>query len=197
MFLSSLAKTCTSLGLQQDASDFSAALSSVLSAASHTNTMMWIGKMECCPLDLSTQGQMLKHGQVVKKLVGGSSLVNRKWSSGRSSEFQLILFQKTLFLCKTRENSTEPNNPHLLYESHISMNQVRIRDVVASDKNTFEVHKLEHVKVPGRKDSKAGIIMRLECESEEEKNDWVKAINVEVKQLRSSVKSMANQYWII
>ena len=68
---------------------------------------------------------------------------------------------------------------------------------MASNENTFEVHKVEHVKVAGQRDSKAGIIMRLECESEEEKNDWVKAINVEVKHLRSSVKTMANQFWII
>ena len=67
MFLSSLSKTCSDLGLHEDSEEFSAALSSILSAASHTNTMMWIGKMEDCPLDLSGQGQLLKQGRVEKR----------------------------------------------------------------------------------------------------------------------------------
>ena len=39
--------------------------------------------------------------------------------------------------------------------------------------------------------------MRLKCESEDVKNEWVKAINSEVKHLRSTVKSISNQFWII
>ena len=117
-------------------------------------------------------------------------------------------------LCKTNENLSEPNNPHLLYDNHIrqgniscfyqkhifnnfSLNQVRVRDVVADDENTFEVHKLEHLKADSSDDTKGGIVMRLECESEDVKNEWVKAINSEVKHLRSTVKSIANQFWII
>jgi hypothetical protein len=30
-------------------------LEGVLEAADHTNTMMWIGRMEDCPIDLSSQ----------------------------------------------------------------------------------------------------------------------------------------------
>ena len=78
-----------------------------------------------------------------------------------------------------------------------SLNQVRIRDVVANDENTFEVHKLEHLKAESTDDTKGGIVMRLECESEDVKNEWVKAINSEVKHLRSTVKSISNQFWII
>ncbi len=32
----------------------------VLEAAGHTNTMMWIGRMEDCPIDLSSQVSLLK-----------------------------------------------------------------------------------------------------------------------------------------
>ena len=32
------------------------------------------------------------------------------------------------------------------------------------------------------------VLMRLECKSNDEKEDWVKAINVEVKQLRAEAK---------
>ena len=78
-----------------------------------------------------------------------------------------------------------------------SLNQVRVRDVVADDENLFEVHKLEHLKDESSDDSKGGIVMRLECESEDVKNQWVKAINREVKQLRSTVKYISNQFWIL
>ena len=78
-----------------------------------------------------------------------------------------------------------------------SLNQIRVRDLVADDENLFEVHKWEHLKAESSDDSKGGIVMRLECESENVKNEWVKAINSEVKQLRSTVKSISNQFWII
>ena len=77
------------------------------------------------------------------------------------------------------------------------MNQVRVRDVIADDKNTFEVHKLEHVKDKSSKKTAGGIVMRLECESENRKNEWVKAINSEVKLLRSTAKCISSQFWIV
>ena len=71
---------------------------------------------------------------------------------------------------------------------------------------TFEVHKLENIKVgiavmglPSvlnpKRDLKSGLIMRLECESETEKNHWVKAINYEVKQLRTMAKNLSSQHF--
>ena len=119
MFLNSLSKTCKELGLTDASNEYSAALESILSAANHTNTMMWIGKMENCPLDLSGQGQLLKQGRVNNIFLGGSIKIRRKWSSQKSASCQLLLFQKTLMLCKTTENLSEPNNPNLFYESHI------------------------------------------------------------------------------
>ena len=60
MFLSSLCTTCSSLGLSEEARDYSVALEAVLESAAHTNTMMWIGSMVDCPIDLSGQGQLLR-----------------------------------------------------------------------------------------------------------------------------------------
>ena len=57
--------------------------------------------------------------------------------------------------------------------------------------------KLEHLKAECTDDTKGGILMRLECESEDVKNECVKAINSEVKHLRSTAKSISNQFWII
>ena len=80
---------------------------------------------------------------------------------------------------------------------------MRVRDVIADDETTFEVHKLEHIKDkeaagPGRGEAAAertsGIVMRLQCESEETKNAWVKAINSEVKQLRSAAKNISSSH---
>ena len=116
MFLESLSKTCAQLGLHESSSEFSAALSCVLAAASHANTMMWIGKMEDCPLDLPGQGQILKHGGLVKQ---GTMKIRRSWAHQKPSPCQLLLFHKTLVLCKTKEHLSEPNNPHLVYENHI------------------------------------------------------------------------------
>ena len=64
MFLSSISNTCKELGLAEASLEFSLALESVLAAASHTNTMMWIGKMVNCPIDLPSQGQLIKQGKV-------------------------------------------------------------------------------------------------------------------------------------
>ena len=65
LFLSSISKTCQDLDYTEAGEEFSSALESVLSAAGHTNTMMWIGRMVNCPIDLPSQGQLIKHGKVV------------------------------------------------------------------------------------------------------------------------------------
>ena len=118
MFLSSLSKTSKELGFDEASKEFSIALECILSAADHTNTMMWIGKMENCPLDLSGQGQLLKHGKVLNRFLGGNIKLG-KWSSQKLSSCYLFLFQKSLVLCKTSENVSESNNPHLYYSNYI------------------------------------------------------------------------------
>ena len=47
------------------------------------------------------------------------------------------------------------------------------------------------------KSDKNGVIMRLECESEDIKDDWVKAINSEVKQLRSMARILSSQFLLL
>ena len=117
MFLTSLSKTCKQLGFNEAAEDFASACDFISSAASHTNTMMWIGKMDNCPLDLSNQGQLLKHGQVLTRPLTGSAKKGRKWStsSQKASSCHLFLFQQTVVLCKTSENCKD----HLYYVDHI------------------------------------------------------------------------------
>eukprot|EP00091_Calanus_sinicus_P006616 TRINITY_DN17310_c0_g1_i1.p1 TRINITY_DN17310_c0_g1~~TRINITY_DN17310_c0_g1_i1.p1 ORF type:complete len:106 (+),score=25.52 TRINITY_DN17310_c0_g1_i1:251-568(+) len=60
MFLNDLCKTSHDLGDAASAEDYSAALRGVLSVVSHTNTMIWVGNMQTCPLSLCGQGQLLK-----------------------------------------------------------------------------------------------------------------------------------------
>jgi hypothetical protein len=48
-----------------------------------------------------------------------------------------------------------------------------------------------------KKDTKSGAIMRLECESEDVKDDWVRAINSEVKQLRSMARTLSSQFTLL
>ena len=71
-----------------------------------------------------------------------------------------------------------------------------MRDVIASCPRTFEVHKLEHIKaglsvmggevVVGDKGIQAGVVMRIICNTEKEKEEWVRSINCEVSNFCSS-----------
>ena len=77
------------------------------------------------------------------------------------------------------------------------MNQIRIRDVIADDDTTFEVHKLEHIKDKKSSEVGSGLMMRLQCEDEEDKNHWVRCINSEVKLLRNTTKNISSQTFIL
>ena len=86
--------------------------------------------------------------------------------------------------------------------SYFSVNKMRIRDTIGEDLNLFEVHKLEDVGVgigvdhktsDGNDDTNSVVMMRLECQSESEKNNWVKSINTEIKQLRTMAKALSSQ----
>ena len=73
------------------------------------------------------------------------------------------------------------------------MNQVRIRDVIAEDPNTFEIHRLERTAV-GMKEAEDEPVTRIECASEEEKIEWVSTINVEVKDLKFFAKRLSREF---
>ena len=64
MFLQSLSDCCADLDRASASLAYSLALERVLGAAEHTNTMMWVGAMEGCPHNLTSLGQLLKHGKV-------------------------------------------------------------------------------------------------------------------------------------
>jgi hypothetical protein len=123
MFLRSLSSACSEPAHTAQAEDYLTALQAVLSATSNTNTMMWIGTMADCPVDLSKQGELLKHGPVIKRPGSVKSRKGRKWSSVKlTSSFYLILFQQSLVLCRTSrtgENTAEPDNPALFYCNHV------------------------------------------------------------------------------
>ena len=65
MFLSALVRTTNDLGYFKDSENYSLALESILSVASITNTMIKVGKIENCPLDLSRQGILIKQGTFI------------------------------------------------------------------------------------------------------------------------------------
>jgi hypothetical protein len=60
-----------------------------------------------------------------------------------------------------------------------------VRDVIEGQPHSFDVHKLENVIQP-----ETVVIMRLKCESEDDKNEWVRAVNKEVKQIRADAKTL-------
>ena len=70
---------------------------------------------------------------------------------------------------------------------------MRIRDVIAGDPNTFEIHRLELTAV-GMKEAEDEPVTRIECGSEEEKIDWVSAINNEVRDLKFFAKRLSREF---
>ena len=64
MFLQSLSECCADLDRPSASLAYSMALERVLGVAEQTNTMMWVGAMEDCPHNLTSLGQLLKHGKV-------------------------------------------------------------------------------------------------------------------------------------
>ena len=119
MFLSALTQTCHELKLTECADNYSAALTSILLTAKHINTMMWIGGMKDCPLDLAGQGQLLKQGTVRERSARGSGKKEKRRSSEKDFFCCLFLFQHCLVLCRTKDNIEEPNSPHLTYSGHV------------------------------------------------------------------------------
>ena len=197
MFLSSISKTCKQLGFFGASEDFSSACKFILDVASHTNTMMMAGKMDNCALDLPNQGQLLRHGRVGDKTVRAKGATGRKISIGsqKTPTCHLFLFQQAVVLCR------EKAEDQFSYIEHISVNKMRVRDTVAGHDNVFEIHKLEEANISSADSSVQSesrhkceevVIMRLECKSEEEKNEWVKALNKEVKQLRTMAKNLSS-----
>ena len=108
MFLNEISNTNKELGFIEASKDFAAALEEILSAANHTNTMMWIGKMKNCPLDLSGQGQLLKHGFVLIRALEGNGKMEKKRKRSIQNLWtldsgQFFLFKHTLVLGRLTE----------------------------------------------------------------------------------------------
>ena len=179
---------------------------------------MWIGRMSDCPLDLSAQGSLLRHGAVEAREEGRAGAGRgklRRWSAGggvvRHSPSHLFLFQQALVLCRAGPGGGPA--PPLTYSTHLrfrpdisclcftkpdgrqyfwtvpSLNQLRVRDTVAGEAGDWEVHRLEAacvgvgIAVVGEVTAAArpGRVMRLRCRDEQDKQDWVSAINKEVR----------------
>ena len=60
-----------------------------------------------------------------------------------------------------------------------------MRDVIEDEEAGFDVHKIESLIQPG-----VVVVMRLRCQSEEDKNDWVRAVNMEVRKVREEAKAL-------
>ena len=75
------------------------------------------------------------------------------------------------------------------------MNQLRVRDTIEDDEASFEVHKLEaedmKMFVTEEEREMSSVVLRIQCESLAEKEDWVARINQEVKQLRLMAQMLA------
>ena len=147
--------------------------------------------MNNCELDLPNQGQILRHSRV-------QGTTGRKIAKGtqKTPICHLFLFQQTVVLCR------EIDGDKLSYMEHINVNKMRVRDTVAEHDNVFEIHNLEeetrgpiddaHQDEEGHECDKV-VIMRIECKSEKEKDEWVKALNKEVKQIRLMAKNLSSQ----
>jgi len=210
MFLQSLSECCADLDRGSASLAYSTALERVRGAAEHTNTMMWVGAMADCPHDLTNLGQLLKHGKVDTRERKDSFRIERLWypkPKKRSSKY-LFLFQQSIILCRAEQREGGATSfsgpggggrPHLTFSCSLSVNQVRIRDVVEQDESMFEIHKLENIHVVsgdsgsgGRNEEDSVSKLRILCPSVEDKNSWVSTINLEIRQLQSLAKFLSS-----
>ena len=80
---------------------------------------------------------------------------------------------------------------------------MRVRDVIAEDSRTFDIHLLGNNLGRGvgmtesMCDNGEQMMMRLKCPSEESKNDWVRAINKEIKELKSEMKKLSRAFVLL
>ena len=117
LFLSSLASTCTELGYRSASDHLSSALEVMRKTVEHTNTLSWVGTMHCSPLNLSSLGLLLKSGPVTSVLPAVAGKKQNRRSGVKMS--QLFLFQQTLILCWSLENTADQSRPNLYYQTHI------------------------------------------------------------------------------
>eukprot|EP00092_Neocalanus_flemingeri_P050748 GFUD01058766.1.p1 GENE.GFUD01058766.1~~GFUD01058766.1.p1 ORF type:complete len:278 (+),score=58.54 GFUD01058766.1:580-1413(+) len=198
MFLSGLAKASADLGIDEASADYSAALDAILAVADHTNTMMWVGKMEGCPIRLCSQGHLLKHGKVLSRKVDGNLAVPSSSvliSLYRNAHNQIagiwpchiLLFQQAVVLCRIGDHT---ENLNLQYVKHVCLNH--IKDLISEKSKTFEIHKLKQVEgdLQDSESPNSEVIMKLEFDDEEEKGIWMKTIQTEIDQLKSMAFSL-------
>jgi len=185
--------------------EYRLAYASVLAAAEHTNTMMWVGTMSQCPLDLSAQGQLLKYGPVSFL---NSPRRERSWflSSKKKNSNYLFLFQQSVIVCHAQDKigrradtDKSTSTPDITFCCVLSVNQIRIRDTVEAGDNIFEIQRLENMdmdiisadKIKGRSGYVSVSKLRILCPTLEDKICWVTSINNEIKQLKSFAKLLS------
>ena len=188
MFFNSLSRTSKDLGFLKDSENYQSALASILYVASITNSMMWIGKIKHCPVDLSRQGMLIKDGPVC---VGSNWRRNANCLGQVMESHYLILFQRSLIVCRRRENPADQESPVLLYSKHFSLNELKIINVVQDKPSTFIIQKTGRSSDKRREADEEGVT-KIECESSTETVEWVRAINTEVKDLVSFARRLSS-----
>ena len=188
MFFNALSRTSKDLEFLKDSENYQSALGSVLYVASITNSMMWIGKIKHCPVDLSRQGMLIKDGPVC---MGSSWRMNANCLGQVQETHYLILFQKSLIVCRRRESPADHDSPVLLYSKHFSLNELKIIEIVEGKPSTFIIRKTE-ISSDKRKETEDEGVTKIECESREETVEWVGAINTEVKDLVSFARRLSS-----
>ena len=116
LFLTSLVTTCTHLGYQAAQQDLSEARDLIRATVEHTNTLTWVGAMQCSPLDLSSLGILLRSGPVIS--VPPAQAGKKQDRRSGVSMSQLFLFQQTLILCWSLDTDSQ-TRPSLYYQTHI------------------------------------------------------------------------------
>jgi len=180
LFLSSLSKTAQCLGDEVTARNYEAALDCVLAISSHTDTMTWVGGMDRSPINLSSQGQLLKHGQLLSKKI------NEKFINKSKCPCYLILFQQTAVLCKIKGSSEKNTYPELDYWKHLNLNHIKA--VVKETPKTFVIKRIT-LKDEDLKEECEG--MKLECKTNEEMEVWVDIVKNEIEKLQAIAFSLS------
>ncbi|TRY61773.1 hypothetical protein TCAL_08466 [Tigriopus californicus] len=157
--------------------------------AKYTNNMMLAGRIRGFEGDVTAQGLLLKRGTI--------DCFKRKGNLKRPKikHCQFFIFQETIIICENPHSVNDPSSPQSFdFVANFKMNNVIVREFNKSDSNFgFELEKglelLERSTTASRREDSAIVV---QCESEEQRDEWLKVINDQIRDLKDMAKKLEN-----
>eukprot|EP00092_Neocalanus_flemingeri_P007708 GFUD01008324.1.p1 GENE.GFUD01008324.1~~GFUD01008324.1.p1 ORF type:complete len:446 (+),score=143.38 GFUD01008324.1:75-1412(+) len=191
MYFRELVTLCEQAGQKEEADKFREC-SKIASEISHNaNDMMTAGRIDQFSGDITKQGELLHRGSVFCKVPGMDrrSIFSKSKPSARLEPGHLFLFQQCVIVCYYRERMTEiGNRDEYQYWHKFLINKMQVRDIArGGNEMEFELHDTN-------KESRAtdNLNLTITTNTMEEKSEWVKKINKEIRSLEDLKFALGN-----